>query len=595
MRDQSIHKYNLGIIGNCSYLAYVDTSANVRWMCVPRFDTSFIFGSLLDNERGGEFSVMPDGGSFQSSQYYKENTNILCTEFSGSDYRFRVVDFAPRFHLYDRNFAPLMFMRIIEPLQGKPFINVKCHPVGDYGRLQPEIVFGSNHIRYLHIGAQVRLTTDIPLSYVIYPTPFVLNEKKYLVFTYGIPLEAPLSTTAEEFLEKTTKYWQRWVKSTSVPNFFQQEVIRSALVLKLHQFEDTGGIIASGTTSLPEYDQSGRNWDYRYCWLRDTFYTLNAFNNIGHFEELEKYFHYIQNIILNAKDGLQPLYTITGEKNIPEQTIDLNGYLGNRPVRIGNEAFTHIQNDIYGQVLATLLPLFTDARLKLQDAALSLPLIDTVLKNILRKIEEPDAGLWEFRNSKAFHCYTFLFHWIGAKAALKIGQSLGDTAMINLANDLIQRASEKIEACYDPERKVYTQAIGSPQLDASCLQLITMNYLDPGSEKARLHLAAIEKELKTPQGLVYRYKHADDFGFPKTTFLLCAFWHVEALACVGRVDEAGETFQNLMQFSNHLGLFSEDADVDGSQWGNFPQTYSHVGLINAAFRIGRKQDLPMFI
>src|SRR6476661_5074165 len=302
-----IHKYNLGIIGNCSYLGYVDTVADVKWLCMPRFDSSFLFGSLLDEEKGGHFYIRPADEPFESKQYYIPNTNVLCTEFSNNEGRFRVIDFAPRMTIHERQFKPLMLVRKIELLKGDPTIKVACSPTADYGKIKPEIVTGSNHIRYLNLGTQVRLTTDISLNYILQEQPFVLDQNHYLVLTYGEPLEAPLEETAEEFLSGTIRYWQQWIKSCYLPDIYQEQIIRSALVLKLHQYEDTGGIIASGTTSLPEFHDSTRNWDYRYCWLRDTYYTLKAFNQVGHFDETEKYFDFIHNIIRNATNSLQPL------------------------------------------------------------------------------------------------------------------------------------------------------------------------------------------------------------------------------------------------------------------------------------------------
>ncbi|MFN8258419.1 MAG: glycoside hydrolase family 15 protein [Bacteroidales bacterium] len=593
--DASVHRYNLGVVGNCSFMAYIDTMANVRWLCFPRFDSPFIFGSLLDKNLGGEFSITPKEEKYENRQYYLKNTNILCTEFKTASGKFRVVDFAPRFYQFDRYYKPLMLVRKIEILKGRPIITVRCNPVGNYGQIKPEVLIGSNHIRYLNIGNQVRLTTNIPVNTIIAEQSFVLTENKHLVFTYGIPLEAALEETAERFLEKTKNYWADWIKTTSIPNIYQEEIIRSALILKLHQYEDTGGIIASGSTSLPEFDGSGRNWDYRYCWMRDTFYTLNAFNSIGHFEELEKYFHYIENIILNERSRIQPLYSITGEKKITEQMIDLDGYNFNLPVRIGNDAYTHIQNDIYGQLLVSLLPIYNDHRLITGKKVKSFQIIKWLLERIDLTMNEPDAGLWEFRNLKQFHCYTYLFHWAGSKAAVKIAKRIGNNELENFALKLAIQAGQKIENCYHPEKAVYTQAIGNNNIDASCLHLITMNYLDPNSEKAHLHLRVIEKELKTDQNLMYRYNHQDDFGKPHSTFLVCAFWYIEALACVGRIDEAIKYLEHIFQYSNHLGLFSEDVGIDGSQWGNFPQTYSHVGLMNAAFRIAKKMDRPIFL
>ncbi len=592
----SRHTYDYGLIGNCSFQAHIHMNSNIAWMCWPRFDSSFIFGGMLDDEKGGEFTIKPNGEILESKQHYIENTNILCTEITSKDGRYRITDFAPRFYQFDRYYKPLMLIRKVEPLDGQPSVNINCRPVGNYGKLRPEQYEASNHIEYLGLEKELRLTTNVSISYIVEKTSIVLNDTKYLVLTYGAPLEAPLMSTCESFLDRTKRYWQGWVKNMSVSDFHQKEINRSALALKIHQYEDTGAIIAAGSTSLPESPGSGRNWDYRFCWMRDTYYTLTAFNNIGHFEELESYFNYIINISVKTKERYQPLYGITGREELFEEILDLKGYMGNGPVRVGNQAYTHIQNDVYGQILLALLPLFVDRRFINSERSDSLKLVTDILHNIEALMNEPDAGLWEFRTLSQYHCYTYLFHWAGAKAARKIGQSFNNNEIVQLADKLCAQASEKIEACLDPKRTVYTQAIGSNNLDASNLQLILMNYLDPASEVSKKHLKAMEKELKSKEGLFYRYKHKDDFGAPETTFLICAFWYVEALACVGRVDEAIESFENLLQYGNHLGLLSEDVDAaTGSMWGNFPQAYSHVGLVNAAYRISKKLSKPNFL
>ena len=590
------HIYDYGLIGNCSFQAHIKTDTSVEWMCWPRFDSSFIFGSMLDQQNGGEFSILPEHSIKASSQYYIENTNVLCTEIETEDGSYRVTDFAPRFSQHDRFFKPLMLIRKIEPLRGTPKIKITCEPKGDYGKTSPKHYFASNHIEYLGLEYALRLTTNASVNAILEKSTMVLNETKFLILTYGAPMEAAIVSTAETFLDKTIKYWKDWVKNMSVRNFHQEKVIRSALALKIHQYEDSGAIIAAGTTSLPEAPGSTRNWDYRYCWLRDTYYTLTAFGHIGHFEEMEKYFNYFLNLTPDENGRYQPLYTITGQCKIEEQITDMSGYLGNQPVRIGNQAYTHIQNDVYGQILVSLLPLYVDHRFNFSEKKDSLDIIISLLEKIDARMEEPDAGLWEFRNTKQFHCYTYLFHWAGSQSALKIGKRFNNQEIINLASELIEKSTEKIEACYDPVRGVYTQAIGTEHLDASNLQLITMNYLDPNSEKAKQHLKVMEQELRTEEGLFYRYKHTDDFGEPETTFLICAFWYVEALAAVGRTDEAAEVFENITKYSNHAGLLSEDVDkATGSQWGNFPQAYSHVGLVNAAYRISHKLDLPQFL
>lgn len=590
------HKYNYGIIGNCSYLALIDTHANIGWMCWPRFDSSFIFGGLLDQKKGGTFFIRPDSENYTCQQSYIDNTNVLTTTFDCEDGKFMVIDFAPRFYQYERFFKPLMLMRKVVKLEGRPRIRVCCQPTGDYGQKKTKAVFGSNHIRYEGLDTQVRLTTNIPLSYIDQEQAFVLSGTQYLCLTWGVPLEGPLESTTDRFLDQTIKYWRTWVSNTSTEHFHQEAVIRSALTLKIHQYQDTGAIIAAATTSLPESPGSTRNWDYRFCWMRDAHYTLRALNDLSHFGILRDYANFVENITIGESRRFHPLYPITMNGEPVEKVLELDGYLGEKPVRIGNQAYEHIQNDVYGQVLVTLLPLLADQRLIEQGSDSLESLVFHCLEMIQETMEEPDNGLWEFRGTSQLHCYTFLFHWAGAQAAKKIGSQLQNKEMLKLARKLIKASTAMIEACYDEERGVYTQAVGNPNLDASLLQLINMGYLNPRSEKARKHVAVLEKELRTETGLFYRYKHADDFGEPETTFLICAFWYVETLAKMGRVKEAIKIFESLLEHSNHLGLLSEDVhESTGSQWGNFPQTYSHVGLINAAFAISKKLDKPIFL
>lgn len=595
------HTYDMGLVGNCAFMAYINTRAEIKWMCWPRFDSSFIFGGLIDEEKGGNFSIIPNTDYYTNSQRYIENTNVLETTFESDFASFKVTDFAPRFGQFDRMYKPLMLIRKIEPIKGTPRIKVSCNPVGDYGKVKPEVYQGSSHIRYMGLGKQVRLSTNISLNYVMEEETFVLSEPKYLILTYGVPLEGPIEETAEEFLKKTISHWRGWAKSTSIGHYYQKEILRSALLLKIKQYEDTGAIVAAGTTSLPEHPGSGRNWDYRFCWMRDTYYTLQAFNHIGHFEELERYFHYIENTTVNEESRFQPLYAIDGKKKLTEVEMDLAGYkIGdNQPVRVGNDAYTHIQNDVYGQVIVSLLPLYVDQRFVDAERITSDRLIMHALKMIDATMDEKDAGLWEFRNLAQEHCYTFLFHWAGASAALRIAESQKNEEMFKLATRLRKQSAAKIEACRIQGAKggnYYSQAVGTDRFDASCLQLISMHYIDPASELAKTHLSQMEKALKAEGGLFYRYVHADDFGEVKSTFLICAFWYVEALAEVGRLDEAIRYFEDLNRYANHVGLLSEDVDSStGSQWGNFPQAYSHVGQINAAYRINRKLGRPNFI
>ena len=575
-------------------MSYISTQGDVVWQCWPKFDSSFIFGGLMSKSKGGYFQVSPSS-DYTSEQYYIENTNILVTHFKAKDGEFRLIDFAPRFLNFERHHKPLSLYRKIELISGTPLIKVKCMPVGDYGNIKAEKSFGSNSINYTGLEKKVRLTTNASLTHIDNETPFSLTENKYLVLTWGSPLEAPLQQTFEDFFQRTKDYWQGWIKTTNIPNIYQSEVIRSALLLKLHQYEDTGAIIASGTTSLPEHPGSGRNWDYRYCWIRDSYFTLSALINLGHFNEAEKYAHWIQDIVVKNKNDLQPVYKICGDPIITEEILELEGYMNNGPVRIGNEAYIQKQYDVYGQMILSLEPLYTDNRINKITPPPPIEIIDNLLDEINKKINEPDAGIWEFRGIKQKHAESYLFHWAGAKAAIKIAKAYGNEQLQKKAEDIVTNAASQIEKCYDEAKQVYGMSQENKDLNASEFLLITMHYLTD-LDRSKKHIQALEKELKTTGDLIYRYLALDDFGTTESTFLICGFWYAESLIEINETKRAKEVFESLLKKSNHLGIFSEDiCPKDFSQWGNVAQTYSHVGLIITAQKLAMKLNKPGFL
>ncbi|MEO0478183.1 MAG: glycoside hydrolase family 15 protein [Planctomycetota bacterium] len=591
-----------GIIGNCGYSALID-QGSVEWMCWPRLDSSFVFGPMLDREKGGRFTVeMVDVQRVEQS--YIENTNILRTEFHGPTGAFELIDFAPRYRQYDRYYKPTMLCRIIRPIYGEPVVRVRCEPVYDYGRTVPTRWLGSNHIAYQGLPVPLRLTTNIPLTYVDEGQPFALTGEKHLALTWGQPLESALEQNLESFFERTRDYWRRWVKHTRTPRDYQGEVIRSALVLKLHQFEDTGAIIAATTTSVPEFPGSGRCWDYRYCWLRDTYFSLHAFERLGHFEEMESFLGYLRNLARRHGDHmLQPLYAINGEDKIVEEILDhLSGYQfdfvdygpgeGDGPVRIGNQAYEHVQNDVYGEMILAISRLLVDRRfVGVEGRGGIRNLVDQLLTQIENRLEEPDAGLWELRNTQKLHSFSLLTHWAGAQRAVEIGEELGDAALRTRSAALAAEARRILEErCWDADRGVLTQAAGFKNLDAAMLLALHFGFFAPDDPRAKSHVLSIKDQLETG-GLLKRYDVEDDFGDQEAAFTVCSFWLVEALAIVGETAQAKELFEFLLERHNGLGLYSEDLMPDsGRLTGNFPQTYSHVGLINAAFRLSRSWD-----
>lgn len=596
MNKISTHKFDLGIIGNCSFLSYIDTSADIRWMCWPSFDSDPIFYNLLDKEKGGKFSITP-AKNFTSKQQYLHNTNILVTEFHAQDGIFQVIDFAPRFELFNRPHRPISIFRKVVRIEGNPLIEVNCSPkeFPTGNKITP--IIGSNHITYKTEKVDLRLTTDISKHRIIEASPFVLTQDHYIAFTWGgNHLEAPLQDTIDDFLSKTTAYWNSWIRKTNLPPIYQEEIIRSALILKIHQDEDSGAIIASGTTSLPEFPHSGRTWDYRYCWIRDSYFTLSALYSLGHFSEIEQFSHYIQNIAIQETDSIRPVYKINSKAPIPEITHEsLSGYQNESPVRFGNAAFNQIQNDSYGQIMLSLLPLFVDERVFKLNSKPSKNLIQKLLTKIDSTLGQSDAGMWEYRNQTYVNCSTALFQWAGAQAAKKIAINLKDNSLQSYAEEIISKASSQIEECFSKKNQCYMMAKETDIFDASLFLLSSMNYLAPFSEKTAKHINALKKELEASNGLFYRYRHHDDFGETHAAFLVCSFWYIESLVCIEKTNEAINIFEKIMKHTNHLGIFSEDIDPkNGDQWGNFGQTYSHVGLINAAFRISHARNKQLY-
>jgi GH15 family glucan-1,4-alpha-glucosidase len=580
----------LALVGNCAYQALIDHNARVVWLCWPRFDSSFVFGRLLDTDNGGEFAITPVAPVRSITQGYVPNTNILRTVFTTEDGSFEVTDFAPRFWQYERMYRPTMLMRRIRPIQGSPRIRVRVNPRYDYGRECPAATAASNHLQWNMHGEALRLTSNVPLTYIQSESAFALDQDRHFALTWGAPLEAPLEETFTSFLSRTERYWQTWVKHMNIPGVFQKEVIRSALALKLHQYDDTGAITAAATTSLPEEHGAGRNWDYRFCWLRDSYFTLLAMRRLGHFEELEGFVAFLKNLVANHPERLQPVFGVGGEYLLTESELPhLAGYHDNQPVRIGNAAYTQLQNDVYGEMLGALAPLILDVRFHHNERATqeAIDLLRSLLARIRVTLNEPDAGLWEYRGAARVHTFSLLMHWMGARVARRVARHIGDAELETHATELMSAARTLIETqCFDPANGYYVDSTTTRNPDASLFLMVHLGYFGKDLARARNHVHGLAKELRQDNGLVQRYRHEDDFGTSTSTFTVCGFWYAEALARIGELTEAKEICAALLRHSNHVGLFSEDIDpLTGEQLGNFPQTYSHVGLINTAFAI----------
>lgn len=574
---------NLGLIGNCQASALVSARGEVTWCCLPRFDSEPLFGSLLDEAAGGRFIVTCASGK-EGTQRYLDNTNVLETRFSDNSGSFRVLDFFPRFYIHGRSFHPTKLIRIVEPLEGTPSISVRCDPLGGWDKRVPRRDVGSHHVSYEGYPAEVRLTTDAPLSYLDGRT-FALTERRHFVFSWGAPVEEPLAPLCERFLRETVDYWVRWVKHCNIPSAYQDLVIRSALTLKLHCFEDTGAIAAALTTSIPEAPGSGRTWDYRYCWLRDSYYALEAFRLLGHYEERERFLDFLLNVAASSPTlALRPLYRIDGRSDLTEHTLPAwPGYRGEQPVRIGNQAAEHLQHDVFGEMVLALAPMFLDARFRDRRSGAALDLVTRLARKAVEVAGSPDAGIWELRTDWSPQTFSSVMCWAGADRMAVIAERNRPDLVPEFRAAAERIRQQILGSALDPARGGLVATYGGTETDAALLQAVTLRLLPPSDPRMHATLDAVIKDLDHA-GWLRRYRVDDGFGVPSVAFVICTFWLIEALAMVGRVSDARALMQRATSMTSPLGLLSEDFDPGTNRmWGNFPQAYSHVGLIHAAF------------
>jgi GH15 family glucan-1,4-alpha-glucosidase len=587
------HALDLAIIGNGRTAALVDPVGRYVWWCFPRFDGDPIFCRLLtdDVEKGFSDVVLDDMADFRSE--YHRNTAIIATVLTDRQGgAIRITDFTPRFRQFGRIFRPPQIIRIIEPIAGLPRITIRFRPTHDYGHPFVHRSIGSNHIRYSHEETIIRLTTDAPLSYIDREAPFVLTRTMHLVFGIDEQFQGDLETTCREFNDRTRDYWTDWSRGLSISYDWQDEIIRAAITLKLSNFEETGGIIAAHTTSIPEAPGSGRTWDYRYCWLRDAYFVVKALNRIGATQTMEDFISFTLGIASNPNEALRPVYSVVPTDSMEEKTApELKGYRGDGPVRIGNAAAAQVQNDTYGSVILAAMPMFYDRRLpRLGDEAL-FKLLESLGEKARTLAFEADNGIWEYRGRRRVHTHSTAMCWAGCQRLAAIATRLGlaeRAAHWNAVADPIHRAL--LEGAWNPKRNAFTAAFGSDDLDASVLLLPDLGVIDADDPRFVSTVTAMERELLREKH-VMRYAAADDFGPPVTAFLICRFWLVDAWWSLGRREEARDLFVDALAHRNRFGLLSEDIDPQtGTLWGNFPQTYSMAGLILTAMRLSRSWE-----
>jgi GH15 family glucan-1,4-alpha-glucosidase len=554
-------------------------------MCLPRFDSPSVFARLLDRDAGGTFRILHGDREVRGELRYVPNTNVLSCRFREGEDAWEVVDFAPRIPEGLDVRVPIEIVRIVRPLAGHPRLRVDFDPRPGYGRVRPDLRESTRGIEVLGGPAPLHLTTSIPSPYVLSKREFVLSKPIYFALGYVASETTSNLASALHELDLTVDGWRAWAKTCALPHFAAPEVLRSALCLKLHAYHQTGAIIAAATTSIPEALGTERAWDYRYCWLRDAAFVVEAFRRLGHLNEGEQFLNFLRDV---AEGGpLQPLYGIDGERALPEERLaHLAGFGGNCIVRVGNAATAQRQNDLMGELVLCLETLLTDPRIVDDDWGRFTPLVHRLVEEAIEAAPTLDTSIWEFRSIRGYYTFSRAMCWVAIDRGATLAQKLGRTELSQRWRPIADREREEVlRRGYSQSLGYFTQQLEGRYPDASLLLLPTLGIIDARDPRFVSTVEAYERSLVTGD-MMRRYASMDDFGETTSAFTICSFWWAEALALMGRLERAIDVFTRTTRYANPLGLFSEDVDpATGALLGNFPQAYTHVGLIHAAMTI----------
>ncbi|NOT09759.1 MAG: glycoside hydrolase family 15 protein, partial [Gemmatimonadales bacterium] len=584
----SIPRLDHAAIGNGRVLALVSPTSAIEWLCLPRFDSPSLFARLLDAGKGGTFRVLCGGEEIAGELRYRRNTNVSVIRFARHGAVWDVIDFAPRIPAPLGVRAPIEIVRLLVPVSGRPRLSLDLDPRPDYAR--EVVAWDPTTDGYTLRSPSMRIdvATNLPLPYLASRQEFALTEPAFVSLRWGSREERPTLASIQHDLDVTVAGWRQWAKTCALPTYAPEAVLRSALCLKLHAYIDTGAIIAAATTSIPEAMGSPRTWDYRYCWLRDAAFTVEALRRLGHLNEGEQLLKFLRDVVESGV--LQPVYGIGGERSLEEISLPhLAGFGGNGFVRVGNAASHQVQNDLMGEIVLCLETLLTDPRIDHEDPASFFPLLRWLVERSIEMAPKPDTSIWEFRSLLREYTFSRAMCWVAMQRGALLARRLGYETEARTWGLAAEREREVVlSRGYNERLGFFTQSLDGEFPDASNLLLPTIGIIDARDPRFVSTVEAYER-LLTEKGLMLRYRNLDDFGETTSAFTVCAFWHAEALALMGRLDQATELFERLLAFANPVGLFSEDIDpATGALLGNFPQAYTHVGLIHAAMTISTR-------
>ncbi len=592
-----MNNLDYGIIGNCQSAALINKQGTIEWCCMPNFDSAFVFASLLDKEKGGSFGI-ETVGEYEIGQKYMSKTNILITTFVRGGDSFALIDFMPRWKEDAATYhCPCDVVRYIRHISGSPTIRIKYDPKPGYAKYEPKTAIFDKYIKTYTVDGQyesVYLYSDIALDDVAAGSEIAIEKDQYLLLSYNQKIIRPDIDYVRLAYQKTKAYWMDWSAHGRLPDRYRAYVERSALTLKMLACQKSGAVLAAVTTSIPETIGGVRNWDYRFCWIRDASMTISVMARINHYNVVRRFLSFILDIIPYKDEKIQIMYGIHGQRNLAERELDwLCGYEGSKPVRVGNDAWHQKQNDIFGILLDAIyqsLCLFKgDVR--------SMDELWTIVRTLARHVEdhwqEPDKGIWEFRSNDRHFVFSKILCWVGADRVSRIAAMFDMPEYVTkyrvLANTIrkdIMKNGINAEGCL-------AQAYGINYLDASNLLAEPYGFI---SANDPIYIRTVEKsyERLCRDGLMYRYLNEDDFGLPESSFTVCSFWMIRALWKTGKKELAEKMFEGILSHTNHLGLLSEDIDFTTKRLlGNFPQAYSHLALIDNAFTLSGQESLNL--
>lgn len=592
---------NYGAVGNCRTAALISNQGSIDWFCFPDFDSPSVFAKILDKDKGGCLSFLVDD-QYEITQKYVEHTNILSTTFESDEGAFEVLDFMPRYKISEisGHYLPPEIYRLIRYKHGKPHMRVNYSPALNYARGEPIHKCGPQYIKThskQNYKDTIYLYSSLDFNRILKQEVFEIQQDEFVMVSYNQKLIRIDQDRVELEFQRTKVYWLNWTNRSKKYTQFNEEVERSILVLKLMSYHKTGAALAALTTSIPESIGSVRNWDYRFCWLRDASMSIETLIKTGHSGTAQRFISFILSVIKTKYDTFQIMYGIRGERVLTEEELPhLKGYKDSRPVRIGNDAYHQRQNDSFGYLMDVIYQYHYYFPGTLDEVESLFGIVKNLARTVIEDWRKPDKGIWEIRGKEKHFVFSKVMCWVALDRAAKIALMHHNEIYATRWQAEAKAIREDVFANgWKEEIQSFSQTYCNSDLDSSLLLMETYGFIEANDEKYKKTVEAIYHTLKF-KGLMYRYINKDDFGRPSSAFTICTFWMIRALYVTGREKEALDMFNELLGYSNHLGLFSEDLDFETKdQLGNFPQAYSHLAVINTAILFGGETERAEFI